>query len=189
MKGLGEATFVQAAGFLKIDDGENPLDATWVHPESYEVARRLLAELGIELDQVGKENWAERFAEAVKNRDRAELATKLELGEHTLGQLIEALERPGRDLRADLPPPVFRRDVVKLDDLSVGMKLRGTVLNVVDFGDVRRRRTFGQRPGARQPVAERFCPRPAPGRRGRRPGRLLGHGHRHRASPRRPDHD
>jgi uncharacterized protein len=134
VKGLGEATFVQAAGFLKIDDGENPLDATWVHPESYEAARRLLAELGIELDQVGKENWAERFAEAVKNRDRAELATRLELGEHTLGQLIEALERPGRDLRADLPPPVFRRDVVKLDDLSVGMKLRGTVLNVVDFG-------------------------------------------------------
>lgn len=134
VKGLGEATFVQAAGFLKVDEGENPLDTTWVHPESYEAATKLLAELGIALEQVGKPGWATTFAESLKDRDRAELATKLELGEHALGQLIEALERPGRDLRADLPPPVFRRDVVKLDDLAVGMQLRGTVLNVVDFG-------------------------------------------------------
>ncbi len=134
VKGLGDATFVQAAGFLKVEGGENPLDATWVHPESYDSAERLLAELGIDLQQVGKESWASAFAAAVKEGDRAELAAKLELGEHALGQLIEALERPGRDLRADLPPPVFRRDVVKLDDLAVGMQLRGTVLNVVDFG-------------------------------------------------------
>jgi len=134
VKGLGEATFVQAAGFLKIDNGDNPLDATWVHPESYEAAKKLLGELNIELTQVGAENWSQQFATALEGRDRGELATKLEVGEHALGQLIEALERPGRDLRADLPPPVFRRDVVKLDDLSVGMQLRGTVLNVVDFG-------------------------------------------------------
>lgn len=134
VKGLGEATFVQAAGFLKIDGGENPLDATWVHPESYEAARRLLGELGIDLSQVGQEQWSNKFAAALEGRDRAELAAKLEVGEHALGQLIESLERPGRDLRADLPPPVFRRDVVKLDDLAVGMQLRGTVLNVVDFG-------------------------------------------------------
>lgn len=134
VKGLGDATFVQAAGFLKVEEGENPLDATWVHPESYDAATRLLAELGIELEQVGKPGWADSFAEALKDRDRTELGTKLELGEHALGQLIEALERPGRDLRADLAPPVFRRDVVKLDDLAVGMQLRGTVLNVVDFG-------------------------------------------------------
>ena len=134
VNGLGEATFVQAAGFLKIDSGENPLDATWVHPESYDAALRLLGELGIEVEQVGRDDWAAKFAAALEGRDRSELATKLELGEHTLKQLIEALERPGRDLRADLPPPVFRRDVVKLDDLEVGMKLMGTVLNVVDFG-------------------------------------------------------
>ncbi len=134
VNGLGEATFTQAAGFLKVEEGDNPLDATWVHPESYEAAKQLLAELGIEVDQVGKDNWSETFAAALDVHDRTELATNLTLGERALGQLIEALERPGRDLRADLPPPVFRRDVVKLDDLSVGMQLRGTVLNVVDFG-------------------------------------------------------
>lgn len=134
VKGMGEATFVQSAGFLKVEGGENPLDTTWVHPESYQAAERLLGELGIELADVGKQDWASRFATALEPHDRAELAAKLQLGEHALGQLIEALERPGRDLRADLPPPVFRRDVVKLDDLAVGMKLSGTVLNVVDFG-------------------------------------------------------
>ncbi|QDU54255.1 Tex-like N-terminal domain-containing protein [Aeoliella mucimassa] len=134
VNGLGEATFVQAAGFLKIDGGDNPLDTTWVHPESYAAAERLLSELGIETSEVGREGWAKKFAAALEGRDRAELAAKLELGEHSVAQLIEALERPGRDLRSDLPPPVFRRDVVKLDDLEVGMKLSGTVLNVVDFG-------------------------------------------------------
>jgi uncharacterized protein len=134
VKGLGDATFVQSAGFLKIEGGENPLDATWVHPESYAAATSLLSELSIDVTEVGKEGWAAKFAEALAARDRAELAAKLGLGEHALGQLIEALERPGRDLRADLPAPVFRRDVVKLDDLAVGMQLKGTVLNVVDFG-------------------------------------------------------
>lgn len=134
VKGMGEATFVQSAGFLKVPESDNPLDATWVHPESYAAAQKLLAELGVDGAEVGRDNWSARFAEALGDRDRGELAAKLELGEHALGQLIEALERPGRDLRADLPPPVFRRDVVKLDDLAIGMKLRGTVLNVVDFG-------------------------------------------------------
>lgn len=134
VKGLGEATFVQAAGFLKIEGGEKPLDATWVHPESYDAANRLLDRLGIDLQQVPKEQWGERITAALEGIDRAELAKELGLGELALAQLIEALERPGRDMRADLPPPVFRRDVVKLDDLAVGMQLRGTVLNVVDFG-------------------------------------------------------
>ena len=134
VKGLGEATFQQAAGFLKVEGGENRLDTTWVHPESYDAAEKLLGELGIQVTEVGEENWSEKFAQALADKDRPALATKLELGELALAQLIEALERPGRDLRSDLPPPVFRRDVVKLDDLAVGMKLRGTVLNVVDFG-------------------------------------------------------
>ncbi len=134
VKGLGATTFEQAAGFLKIEGGENPLDATWVHPESYEAAGRLLAELRIEAAQVGSEGWSDVFASALAPYERPTLAAKLELGEHALSQLIEALERPGRDLRTDLPPPVFRRDVVKIDDLTVGMQLRGTVLNVVDFG-------------------------------------------------------
>ena len=134
VKGLGEATFEQAAGFLKIEGGENRLDATWVHPESYEAAGRLLRTLGIDAGQVGTEGWSDAFAAALAEQQRPALAASLQLGEHALDQLIEALERPGRDLRTDLPPPVFRRDVVKLDDLAVGMKLRGTVLNVVDFG-------------------------------------------------------
>src|SRR5690606_15832376 len=94
VKGLGEPTFVQAAGFLKIDGGQNPLDATWVHPESYAAAERLLARLGIPLSDVGTEGWSERFTVALaEHTDRAALAQELELGEHALEQLIEALER------------------------------------------------------------------------------------------------
>src|SRR5690606_15812780 len=94
VKGLGGATFVQAAGFLKIEGGENPLDATWVHPESYPAAERLLARLGIPAEDVGKEGWSERFSQALATHtDRAGLARELELGEHALEQLIEALER------------------------------------------------------------------------------------------------
>lgn len=134
VSGLGEATFVQAAGFLKIDGGENPLDATWVHPENYPAASKLLTTLGVEPQALGQSEAAQRLSAELANRDRQLVAAELSLGLLALDQLVEALERPGRDLRADLPPPLFRRDVVKIEDLSVGMMLRGRVLNVVDFG-------------------------------------------------------
>lgn len=132
--GLGDAAYEQAAGFLKISGGEEPLDATWVHPESYETARRLLERAGVEPSALASPAGAERFAKAMEAHGRDELAAELGVGRRALDQIIEALARPGRDPRDDRPPPVFRRDMVKLDDLAEGMELAGVVLNVVDFG-------------------------------------------------------
>ncbi len=134
VSGLGNATFVQAAGFLKIVGGDEPLDATWIHPENYEAAKKLLAKLGIEPNEVASGASAVRIRESVAPLDRAALAAELGIGQLALDDMIEALCRPGRDPREDLPPPIFRKDVVKFEDLQAGMELRGTVLNVVDFG-------------------------------------------------------
>lgn len=132
--GIGEATFVQAAGFLKIPDGDNPLDATWIHPESYSQAERLMDKLGIDKATIGQPGTTERLQELLAPLDRAALASELDVGLLTLDGIIEALSKPGRDPRDDLPPPIFRRDVVKFEQLQEGMEMRGTVLNVVDFG-------------------------------------------------------
>ena len=131
---MGDVTFVQAAGFLKIVAGENPLDATWIHPENYAAAEKLLAKLGIEPAAVVGPDGAAKVRELVAPLDRQALATELGVGKLTLDDMIEALSKPGRDPREDLPPPIFRKDVVKFEDLQPGMELRGTVLNVVDFG-------------------------------------------------------
>ena len=122
VSGVGEGSYVQAAGFLKVANGENRLDATWIHPESYPIAERVLEKLGI---QVG---------DPVGEVDAAEMARELEVGEHLLADILAALARPGHDPRQDLPAPIFRRGIVKLEDLEPGMDLDGTVLNVVDFG-------------------------------------------------------
>jgi protein Tex len=134
VSGLGNATFVQAAGFLKIVGGDHPLDATWIHPENYAAAERLLQKLGIDPASVAGGDHAARIREAIAPLDRVALAAELGIGQLTLDDMIEALCRPGRDPREDLPPPIFRKDVVKFEDLQAGMELRGTVLNVVDFG-------------------------------------------------------
>jgi uncharacterized protein len=134
VSGFGDATFVQAAGFLKIVGGDSPLDATWIHPENYAVAERLLQKLGVDVTTVARADTAANIREVVATHDRAALADELKLGRLTLDDMIEALCKPGRDPREDLPPPIFRKDVVKFDDLQQGMELRGTVLNVVDFG-------------------------------------------------------
>src|SRR5262249_33732097 len=126
--------FVQAAGFLKIPDGDNPLDQTWIHPESYPVAQRLLAELGIPLDLLREKRASEELPQKLKGRSAEEWSSRLEAGVATLKDIFEALGRPGRDPRDDLPPPVFKKGVLKLEDLQPGMELKGTVLNVVDFG-------------------------------------------------------
>jgi uncharacterized protein len=122
VSGIGEASYVQAAGFLKLTDGDNPLDATWIHPESYAIAEQVIEKLGIQLGQ------------PVEKPDMAALATELGVGEHLLTDILAALARPGHDPRQDLPAPVFRRGIVKLEDLEPEMELEGTVLNVVDFG-------------------------------------------------------
>ncbi len=134
VSGCGEATFVQAAGFLKIVGGDNPLDATWIHPENYAAAQKLLEKLGIDVTNVASSASAAKIREVIAQTDRQALAQELGLGQLTLDDMIEALCKPGRDPREDLPPPIFRKDVVKFEDLQIGMELRGTVLNVVDFG-------------------------------------------------------
>lgn len=132
--GFGEATFVQAAGFLKISRGENPLDATWIHPESYERANRALQRLfGAEADLGSKETVA-ALAEPIAEVDLESLAKELEVGVLTLKDILSQLVRPGRDPREGLPTPIFKRGVLKLEDLAPDMELTGTVLNVVDFG-------------------------------------------------------
>jgi protein Tex len=133
VSGLGDATFVQSAGFLKILGGDQPLDATWIHPENYPAAERLLEKLGVEAAEVAR-GHAARLRELVSSLDRDGMAAELGIGRLTLDDMIEALCKPGRDPREDLPPPIFRKDVVKFEDLVQGMELHGTVLNVVDFG-------------------------------------------------------
>jgi protein Tex len=134
VSGLGNATFVQSAGFLKIVGGDQPLDATWIHPENYDAAKKLLEKLGIDPATVTGGASAAKIRELVAPLDRQALAAELGIGQLALDDMIEALCRPGRDPREDLPPPIFRKDVVKFEDLQAGMELRGTVLNVVDFG-------------------------------------------------------
>jgi uncharacterized protein len=132
--GFGEATFVQAAGFLKIRGSDNPLDATWIHPESYDVATQVMTRLECELDDLKEGKPSEKLATGLKSLDAAALAGELNAGDLLLKDIIASLSRPGRDPREDLPPPIFRKGVVKLEDLEKDMELTGTVLNVVDFG-------------------------------------------------------
>ncbi|HEY2838576.1 MAG TPA: Tex family protein [Pirellulales bacterium] len=132
--GFGEAAFVQAAGFLKIAGGDNPLDATWIHPESYPAAEQLLGRLGFQTADLADKAKAPELAERLATTDRNELASAVQVGELTLADLVTQLARPGRDPRESLPKPIFKRGILKLDDLAPGMDLMGTVLNVVDFG-------------------------------------------------------
>jgi uncharacterized protein len=132
--GIGEAAFVQAAGFLRIPDGIQPLDATWIHPESYPLAERILQRLGFEPQQLASKESAAQIAQAARDADPAALARELGAGVLTTRDILQQLCRPGRDPREDLPPPVFKRGILRLEDLQPGMELSGHVLNVVDFG-------------------------------------------------------
>lgn len=127
---LGAKTYEQSVGFIRIPGGENPLDRTPIHPESYAVVDRLLAVLNISAHDLGTKTAMEALS--VSNID--ELAAKLEVGVPTLKDILDSLQRPGRDPRDELPLPVFRKDVLKIEDLSPGMELQGTVRNVIDFG-------------------------------------------------------
>lgn len=131
--GVGPSTFTQAAGFLKLD-GDDPLDNTWIHPESYEVARLLLSRCHVSPDLLRPTADPSPLRTQLSEIDTPQLASEMTVGLPTLTDIIDALLRPGRDPRADLPPPVFRKGVLSLDDIEVGMELQGTVLNVVDFG-------------------------------------------------------
>jgi len=132
--GFGDAAFVQAVGFLKISEGTNPFDATRIHPESYEVAERLLQKVGrTPADLTDRERQRE-IADAIGTLDLPAVAAELGVGKLLLADIAEQCVRPGRDPREDLPEPLFKKGVMKFEDLEVGMELRGSVLNVVDFG-------------------------------------------------------
>lgn len=127
---LGPKTFEQCAGFLRLGGGANPLDNTPIHPESYALAHQLLGLLGAVPSEIGGPDLRRRLGQL----DIQDLAAKLGAGLPTLQDIVESLARPGRDPRDELPPPLFRTDVLKIEDLKPGMILKGTVRNVVDFG-------------------------------------------------------
>jgi len=132
--GFGEAAFVQAVGFLKITGGVEPLDSTWIHPESYEVAGKVLERLGGSREDLADRQRAEALSERAAALDLQSLSGELGVGRLLLADIVEQLARPGRDPREDLPKPFFKKGVLKLEDLQPGMELLGSVLNVVDFG-------------------------------------------------------
>ena len=131
VKGIGDKSFEQSAGFLKIPAGENPLDNTFIHPESYGVVERLFALMGMQGDEPYLTQRVKTFR---AENDLAELAEVLEVGLPTLTDIFDNLIKPGRDPRDELPKPILRSDVLKMEDLREGMILTGTVRNVVDFG-------------------------------------------------------
>jgi protein Tex len=134
VKGLGDNAFVQSAGFLRIPDAEDFLDATAVHPESYEATRRLLAELNLDMKRVRADGRLINRQMQANKKTVDHLSERCGCGRETLMDIIACLEKPDRDPRDDMPKPILRSDVLSIDDLSVGMVLKGTVRNVVDFG-------------------------------------------------------
>jgi uncharacterized protein len=135
VSGIGPATFTQAAGFLKVQAGEEPLDVTWIHPESYEPARKILKRLSLSGEDLkpGKSQQGS-LQEKFRELKPEPLAAELEIGVLTCQDILAALARPGLDPRSELPGVIFRQGILKLEDLEPGMQLKGTVLNVVDFG-------------------------------------------------------
>ena len=128
---LGPKAFEQCAGFMRIQGGKNPLDATSVHPESYEAATKLLEKLGYSLEDITSQGLV---GLSMLAKNRKQLAEELEIGEVTLDDIIKELEKPARDPREEMPKPILRTDVLEMEDLTEGMVLKGTVRNVIDFG-------------------------------------------------------
>ena len=128
---LGPKAFEQCAGFMRIQGGKNPLDATGVHPESYEAAAKLLERQGFSLEDVRNGNLT---GLSLTIKDYKKLAEELEIGEITLRDIVKELEKPARDPRDEMPKPILRTDVLEMKDLKEGMVLKGTVRNVIDFG-------------------------------------------------------
>ena len=127
---LGPKAFEQAVGFLRIVDGENPLDGTDIHPESYEVAEKILEKIQATKLEIG----TEKVGQVLSTLDKESLSEELGIGFETLEMIFEGLTKPGRDPREEIDPPILRSDVLSMEDIQVGMELQGTIRNVVDFG-------------------------------------------------------
>lgn len=131
---LGPTAYTQCAGFLRINGATCPLDNTPVHPESYPLAEQILAELGFSLEDLADKNKLDLLKTKIKLVDIDKLATKLNAGVFTVKDILDALTKPGRDPREDLPAPLTRQNIIKLEDIKVGTIMRGTVRNITDFG-------------------------------------------------------
>ena len=131
---LGKVAYEQCAGFLRIPDGKNLLEITAVHPESYEATEKLLKSIEFDKKDLRDKEKLEELKQKLKTIDLHKMSKELEVGEMTLSDIIEELSKPGRDPREDMPKPILRQDVLKLEDLKEGMILNGTVRNVIDFG-------------------------------------------------------
>jgi len=130
IKGITSKVYEQSIGFIRIPDGINPLDKTSIHPESYDKANMLLKSIGMTYDDIGSENLKQKLTDI----DLEKLSENLGIDKYTMKDIILDLEKPGRDLRDNMPKPILKSDVLNIEDLKLGMKLQGTVRNVVDFG-------------------------------------------------------
>lgn len=135
---IGKASYEQCAGFIRIPDGKNPLEITGVHPESYKIAEEILRKIGFVVKDLQDKEKFKQIQEKLSNinseKEIKNLAKELEVGEITLKDIISELMKPGRDPREEMPKPILRSDVLKFEDLSIGMVLTGTIRNVTDFG-------------------------------------------------------
>ncbi len=132
--GFGPKTYEQSAGFLRMDSKEDPLALTPIHPESYDAAEKILNKIDFELEDIRKTDKLENIREKLKSLARIDTANELEIGLPTVTDIFKALEQPGRDPRESMPGPIFRKDILKIDDIKEGMIFMGKVRNVVDFG-------------------------------------------------------
>jgi len=130
---MGEKTYQQAAGFLRVREGDNPLDTTAIHPESYSAAIKVIRQAGIDLNEKTQSKQS-ALVQLSKKKTAEDLAATLKIGVPTLVDIFKQLVQPGRDPREDLPKPFLRKDVLTEKDLVEGMELQGTVQNVVEFG-------------------------------------------------------
>ena len=131
---LGKVAYEQCSGFLRILDGDNPLDITAVHPENYEQTEKLLNIIGFKKEDLRDKQKLQEIKEKIKTINIKDTAEEIKIGEMTLQDIIDELVKPGRDPREEMPKPILRSDVLKLEDLTEGMVLTGTVRNVIDFG-------------------------------------------------------
>ena len=131
---LGKVAFEQCAGFIRIPGGENPIENTSVHPESYEATEKLLESIGFKVNDLANKEKVNDLREKLKYVNTQQKASELNIGELTLKDIIDELSKPGRDPRDEMPKPIFRQDILKFEDLKEGMVLTGTVRNVIDFG-------------------------------------------------------